>query len=204
MSIRSIAVLPLLIAGLAITPLHAQIASPDPAKVEAGSYKVETTHAQIIVGISHFGFNDYFGTLSGVDGKLEIDPARPAAASIDVTVPISSLTTSSETLDGTLQSADWFNAAEFPTARFVSTAVTPTGAGTARIEGNLTLHGVTKPITLEATFVGSGLNPMNQAVTVGFSATGKIDRTEFGITRYAPVIGNDVTLTISAAFEKSA
>ena len=84
---------------------------------------------------------------------------------------------------------------------FISTKITPTGKGTATITGNLTLHGVTKPLTLKARFFGTGVNPLDKADTTGFEATGTIKRGDFGIKTYLPLVGDDVQLTISGAFE---
>jgi polyisoprenoid-binding protein YceI len=82
--------------------------------------------------------------------------------------------------------------------------VTKTGERTARIEGDVTMHGVTRPLTLDATFGGSGANPMSKAFTIGFSATGTLKRSEFGVSKYVPFVSDEVRLKISAAFEKQA
>ena len=85
---------------------------------------------------------------------------------------------------------------------FKSTRVEKTGATTAQVTGDLTLHGVTKPVTLQARFFGFGANPFNKKPTVGFEVTGKIKRSDFGVTKYVPMIGDEVDLSISAPFEK--
>ncbi len=104
-------------------------------------------------------------------------------------------------LTGELKDPEWLDSAKFPKATFVSKKVTPTGKDSADIEGELTLHGVTKPLTLHAHFVGAGMNPIKKTYTVGFEAKGVVKRTDFGVSKYAPYIGDDVTLTINAAFE---
>ena len=101
-----------------------------------------------------------------------------------------------------LQSADFFDAAKYPTARFVSTAVTPRGGNRATIVGNLTIKNVTKPVTLDVTLVGAGVNPLSKKYTVGFEATGTLKRSEFGVKTYVPLIGDELHLTIAGAFEK--
>ncbi|MBB2202590.1 YceI family protein [Gluconacetobacter tumulisoli] len=170
--------------------------------VQAGSYRVETTHTQIIFSLLHFGFTSYSGMFSGITGTLQLDPAHPAAAKLDVTVPVNSIATTSDKLTGELKGADWFDAATYPTATFTSTKVTPAGAGDAAIAGTLTLHGVTKPIVLHAHFVGAGVNPLDKAYTVGFQGTVTIRRSDFGVKTYVPMVGDEVTLTIAGAFEK--
>lgn len=179
-----------------------QPASTSPVTVQAGIYKVESYHTQVSFSLSHFGFSHFSGFFSGASGTLQIDPAKLAAAKLDVTLPIQSVTTTVAKLDEELKGNQWFDAAQFPTATFTSTKVTPTGKGRATITGNLTLHGVTHPVTLTAHFVGAGLNPMNKAYTMGFDASGTIRRSDFGVKTYVPLVGDEVQLTIAGAFEK--
>ncbi|GBQ89312.1 hypothetical protein AA13595_2610 [Gluconacetobacter johannae DSM 13595] len=177
-------------------------AATAPHDVQAGSYKVETTHTQIIFSVLHFGFTLYSGIFSGVTGTLQVDPAHPAAAKLDITVPVGNVTTPSDKLTGELKGKDWLDAGTYPTATFTATSVTPAGIGSATITGNLTLHGVTKPVVLHAHYVGAGVNPMDKAYTVGFQGTATIRRADFGVKTYVPMIGDEVTLTIAGAFEK--
>ena len=192
-----------LLAAAALAPpaLAQQPASKDPAAVKAGTYKVEPHHTQVVFSLSHFGFNDYYGFFSGASGTLTLDPAKIETAKLDVSVPVDTVFTTSPKLTAELKGGEWFDAARFPTATFASTKVTATGKDTATIEGNLTLHGVTRPVTLEARLVGAGTNPLSKATTVGFEATGTIKRTDFGVSKYAPLVSDEVTLRITAAFE---
>ena len=190
-----------LLALTAITaPATAQVASKDPSAVKAGAYKVEAYHTQVGFSLSHFGFTNYSGYFSSASGALTLDPANPAVAKLNVSVPISSLLTTVPVLDSQLKGDQWFDAAKFPTATFVSTQITRTGGDTATIAGDLTLHGVTKPITLKARLIGSGNDPILKAFAVGFEATGDINRSDFGIKQYLPLVGDDVSLTIAGAF----
>jgi len=181
-------------------PAVAQVASQDPAAVKAGAYKVEAYHTQVGFSLSHFGFTNYSGYFSDASGTLTLDPANLAVTKLDVSVPISSLLTTVPVLDSQLKGDQWFDAAKFPTATFVSTQITRTGAETATIAGDLTLHGVTRPIILKARLIGSGNDPIRKAFTVGFEATGDINRGDFGIKQYLPLVGDDVSLTIAGAF----
>ena len=117
-------------------------------------------------------------------------------------VAADSVYTPSDKLTGELKSADWLDAAKFPAMTFTSTKIEKTGDTTAKVTGNLTLHGVTKPVTLDAKLFGVGPNPFNKKLTVGFEVTGTIKRSDFGVTKYVPMIGDDVDLNISAPFEK--
>ncbi|HEX7874035.1 MAG TPA: YceI family protein [Sphingobium sp.] len=182
--------------------VHAQ-ANKDAEAVQAGSYALDTGHTLVDFSVSHFGINDYFGTFPGATGTLSIDPKNLGAAKLDVSLPVATLSTTNAKLDQELVGPDWFDAGKFPAIRFVSTKVTRTGKDTATIAGNLTMHGVTKPAVLTATFNAAATNPMKKAYTLGFKATGVIKRTDFGVSRFAPMIGDEVTLTITAAFEKT-
>ena len=177
-----------------------QVATQDPTAVKAGSYKVEPYHTQIGFTLSHFGFSEFSGFFSGASGTLVLNPARPAASKLDVSLPVQSVLTTVPQLDSELKGDKWFDAAQFPTARFTSTKVTQTGKETATIVGNLTLHGVTKPVTLTAHLVGSGVNPLDKSFTAGFEATGVIKRSDFGVSQYLPLVGDEVTLRIAGAF----
>ena len=186
---------------------HAQIppspASHDPATVQAGSYKVDANHTQVTFGVSHMGFSIYRGRFSGVDGTLRLDPRRVAGAALDVELPVASVSTTSDKLDGELKSEQWLDASRYPQMRFRSTRITSTGAGRARIDGELTLHGVTRPVTLQARFVGAGTDPLAKAYTVGFEATGTLSRSAFGVKTYVPLIGDQVALTLAGSFQKA-
>jgi len=113
---------------------------------------------------------------------------------------VQSIETTVPQLTEELKGAQWFDTAKFPSATFNSTKIIGGDNGDATITGNLTLHGVTKPIVLHAHFVGAGVNPIDKAYTVGFEATTTIKRSEFGVTTYVPAVGDDVRLTIAGAF----
>ena len=162
-----------------------------------GHYVVEPEHTQILFGVNHLGFTTYYGWFSGASGTLDL-ATDPASDQLAITVPTASVTTTSAKLDGELTGPAWFDAARFPQASFTSTSVTSTGPTTA---GTLTLHGVTRPLVLHASFVGAGTNPLDHAYTVGFSATGSFRRSEFGVNKYVPLVGDEVSLTLSGAFE---
>jgi polyisoprenoid-binding protein YceI len=201
--------LPLFVA----VPLIAQSAPQTPGAVDvtrvtAGTYNTDPGHTLISWRVSHFGFNDYFGIFGDATGTLVLDPAKPNASTVDITIPIGKVTTASAGLTGHLLragkeggKADFFGPAPAD-AKFVSTSVVAKGT-TAKITGNLTLNGVTKPVVLDTTFSGAGNNPFNKKATVGFHATAVIKRSEFGISYAVPMISDDVTLDISVAFEKA-
>lgn len=186
---------------LAQTPPTTVPGAPVASRVKAGTYKVDPAHTQVAWTVNHLGFNAYHGLFGDPTGTLTLDPARPAAAALSIDIPINRLASTSDKLNEHLLSADFFDMAKYPTARFVSTKVQVKGT-TARITGNLTLHGVTKPVVLDARFIGAGDNPMTKVPTIGFEATTAIKRSDFGISYGVPVVSDRVELRITAAFEK--
>jgi len=208
------AVLPaLLLAGAAGT-LIAQApmsppGKPDASLVTAGSYTVDPGHTLVQWTVDHLGFSPYFGLFGDVTGTLVLDPANLAAAKVDVTIPVSKVVTASAGLTAHLLkpaaeggTADFFGANPAD-AHFVSTGVTANGE-TATITGDLTLNGVTKPVTLEAKFYGAGKAPamMGGKENVGFTATGTIKRSDFNIGYGIPMVSDEVKLQIAVAFQK--
>ena len=191
-------------AAILLTASFSAPALAQPAPVQSGTYKVEASHTRVLFAVSHMGFSTWYGDFTGASGSLKLDGANPANSSIEISVPTASVSTTNTVLDGELKAADWFDAAKYPTMSFKSRQVTVTALGEADVAGDLTLHGVTKPVLLHAKFNAAGNNMMSKAYTVGFEVSGKIKRSEFGVSKYVPVVGDDVTLIMSAAFEKVA
>lgn len=196
---------PCLAAALAIAaaigPARAQ-APFKPDDVQAGTYTIDSKETLVRYGTIHMGVSEFWGTFPGAKGTLMIDPKSLGDAKLDVSVPIATVSTTNKDLDAQFLSSTFFDAAKYPQMRFVSTAVTPTGPTTAKIAGDLTLHGVTKPIVLDATFTGAGPNHFTKVFTIGFKAQGQINRSDFGIGKWVPVVSDATTIDISAAFEK--
>ncbi len=208
---RFLFALPLLAAVpiIAYANSHSEPAAPaapavDLTKISGGNYVVENHHTQVSWTINHFGFNDYFGLFGQMTGTLSLDKANPAKSKVMIIIPINEVATSRADLNKHLMSPDFFDVAKYPTATFVSTSVVPMPDNKAKIMGNLTLLGVTKPVVLSAQLSGAGANLMSKRETIGFHATTTIDRTQWGLSKFAPAIGAKVELRISAAFEKAA
>lgn len=199
---------------IAAAPIAAQAPAGKPgakdvARVTAGTYKTDPGHSLVTWTVDHLGFTPYSGIFGDVTGTLELDPKAPNKAKVDVTIPVSKVTTASAGLTSHLLragkdggKADFFGAAPAD-ARFVSTRVVATGQN-ATITGNLTLNGVTRPVTLQAQFYGAGKGPaqMGGGENVGFTATGTIKRSEFGVGYGIPMVSDAVKLDIVAAFVK--
>ncbi|MEH3099290.1 YceI family protein [Sphingomonas adhaesiva] len=185
------------VAQIASTP---QMPGKPTAKVAAGTYQVDPAHTQVTWTVNHMGFSMLQGQFGASEGSITIDPARLAQTKVDVTFPIDQLSVTSAQFAGHLKSKDFFDVAANPTARFVSTSVTPQGATRAKMTGNLTIKGMTKPVTLDVTFVGAGTNPMSKKTNFGFTGTGTIKRSDFGLGYAAPVVSDEVKLMVNAAF----
>ena len=201
--IHRLAVSAILIAAAA--PALAQMAAPgaaDVSRVAAGTYAVDPHHTQVAWSINHLGFSVYEGVFGDVAGTMTLDPAKAGATTVSIEVPISGLRTTVAALDEHLKKADYFDIAKYPTVTFKSTSVAVNGMN-ATISGMLTLHGVTKAVTLDARFIGAGTNPLSKKATVGFAATTTIRRSDFGMTTLLPALGDTVELRINAAFERA-
>ncbi|WGD28726.1 YceI family protein [Ancylobacter sp. WKF20] len=190
----------------ALSPAQAQDAAqrpgqPDVARISGGTYEVDANHTQVIWSVDHLGFTPLSGMFGRMSGTLLLDPKAPDMARLAITIPMEGLVVTSPRFAEHLASAEFFDAAKFPTATFTSTRVTVRGTQ-ATIEGDLTLHGVTRPVTLEARFIGAGYNPQHKAENVGFTATANVKRSDFGLGEAVPMVSDEVTLTIVGAFKK--
>lgn len=190
----------LLLSPLAVVAQNAF--SSDPAQVQAGDYRLDPAHSKITWSVDHFGFSTYVGQFSKVEGTLSVDPKKAADARLDVTIDANSVGTLNPALDAHLKTADFLDTANFPTATFKATSIKLTGKRTADITGDLTLRGVTKPVTVKATFNQAGVNPVDKTYSLGFAGKATIKRTDFGVSAYAPALGDTVTLELEAELKK--
>jgi len=197
------------LAALTAAPLaRGQAADPPlpppmgPEGVQPGVYVIDTKETNVRYGTIHMGLTEFWGTFPGATGTLTIDPKNIAAAKLEVSVPVVTITTGNRTLDGELVSDEFLGAGKFRSMKFVSTSVTRTGERTARMAGDLTIHGVTKPVVFNVTFNGAGPNAFSKVLTLGFKAEGKVKRSDFGVGKYVPIVSDETTINISAAFEK--
>ena len=179
--------------------------------VPSGEYELENTHAMLIWKVDHLGLSTYISRFTEFDAMLDFDPENPTASSLSVTVNPASVETDYpgdfkeghpnseyDTWNDELAFGDsWLNADEHPEITFVSTGIETTGDYTGKVTGDLTFLGVTKPVTLDVTYNGT---QNMRGRKIGFSAIGVIDRTEFGLGTYAPMIGTEVELEIEAEF----
>jgi len=184
------------------------VSSVKPADLPAGHYVLDKSHATLTAKLKHMGFSNYTLRFTKLDADFHYDPKAPEASKINVTVDPASLDTATGAdafgvkFSKELTGDGWLEAAKYPTITFVSTAINVGDGQHGSVTGDLTFHGVTKPVVLDVTFngVGSGMNPLQ--TRTGFSAMTTIKRSEYGVGKYAPLIGDDVTLNIEVEFEK--
>ena len=198
MNIRTLAFV--VAAALAISSPPAR--AVDLAKVEGGHYALDKRHSRIVFSVNHLGFSTYYGFFSDIAGTLDLDPIAPAKSAVAVTIKIAGIVTMDRELYDKLMSDAFFDEAKFPTATFKSTAIEVTGDGRGKLTGDFTLHGVTKPVTLDVTFNSAGTPPMTQLYIVGFDAVGSFKRSDFGIKNFVPFLGDEVKLLISCEFNR--
>lgn len=183
------------LALLAALPLVASAAdAPPPAAkpVPAGDYAIDQSHTSLIFRVNHLGFSTYTGRFTKVDAQLRFDPRNLANSRLKVSIDPRSIEADNAPSGfmATLAGKDWLDADRFPTMTFVSKAVEPTGANAFRIRGELTMHGVTRPVNLSARYNGGYAgHPQDPNARIGFSARGEIKRSDFGVSFGIPEPG---------------
>lgn len=197
------------IALAAYAPLAAAAEKDTPAPVPKGAYEIDKAHASLIFRVSHIGFSAYTGRFTRFDAKLEFDPAQLATSRVNVTIDPRSIEADnapSGFMD-TLAGKDWLDAGSFSTMTFRSKSIELKGPNTFRIHGDLTLHGVTKPIVLNARYNGGyASHPYEPRARIGFSATGSFKRSDFGVSYGIPApgttmgVGDNVNVVLEAEF----
>ena len=169
----------------------------------ADKYDIDPTHTQVQFTYNHLGFSNITGRFDEVGGEFLFDAADPTKSSVSITIPVSSISTGVDKLDEHLLKADFFDATQFPTATFKSTGVTAAGEGKLAVAGDLTIHGVTRPVVLDVTINGIGEHPMRKLPAAGFDASAKIKRSDFGVGAYVPAVGDEVTIAITVEATKA-
>jgi polyisoprenoid-binding protein YceI len=164
--------------------------------VQAADYTIDPTHSHILFMIDHLGFAKIVGLFSDFSGTLSFDANNVSASKLSVTVKTESLQTQFAPRDKDLKGADWFNTTEFPEMTYVGSDFLKKDERTGTVTGKLTLHGVTKPVTLNVVVNKVGQNPLDKINSAGFSARGTLKRSDFGMKTFLGPIGDDVDLII--------
>jgi len=163
----------------------------------ADRYVLDNEHTQVLFKADRFGLSNTFGSFADVSGELMLDEAHPENSSVTATIKVASLRSDNDTRETHLKSGNWLDAEQFPDITFVSTSVVPDGE-TAKVTGDLTVHGVTKQVTLDVTLKKIGTDPSKKKKAAGFSATTTVNRHDFGVSIAEALIGPEVGITIEA------
>ena len=161
------------------------------------AYQIDPTHTATVFTWNHFGFSTPSANFSDIQGTINVDNAKPANSSVNVTIPLSSLNTNVKALDDHLKTADFFDAEKYPNITFKSTKVQAISKTKYKITGDLTVKNVTKPVVLDAVLNKQGEHPMAKVPAIGFNATTSFNRSAFGIGNYVPNVGDKITVNIT-------
>jgi polyisoprenoid-binding protein YceI len=182
----------------------------DVQAVKGGKYSLDKDHASLNFKLNHLGFSTYVARFNSMEASLDFDPENIEKSSLEVSVDMASIDVNNTAFAEQLRGSDWLDTAQFPKATFkttryvAATADAASAKNTFAFEGDLTFHGVTKPITLNATFHGGGRNMLTRKNTLGFSANTTFKRSDFGVGKFTSMgIGDDVTLDINVEFQEN-
>ncbi len=170
----------------------------------AQTWSIDKGHSRIGFGISHLGINEIEGDFKTFDCKIVSTKGDFSDATIEFSADMNSINTDIEARDKHLKGADFFDAANNPTLTFKSTSFKKEKGNNYKVSGNLTMHGVTKPVTLDALLVGTTVHPMSKKEMAGFRITGIVSRTEFGVGPSIPgaMLAENVQLRANTEFSK--
>jgi polyisoprenoid-binding protein YceI len=177
-------------------PLALAALAAIPAAARAERFAIDPVHTRIGFQVSHAGFSSPIGTFSGATGTLDFDPADWSGAHVDVRIPVATLELGDADWQRRILDGTFFDAKKFPEARFVSTQVTTRGKDEAEVSGELTLHGVTRPVALHVKFNKLARHPLTFRRTAGFSATATLSRRDFGMDNWGKLVGDEVRLVL--------
>lgn len=174
-----------------------------PAFAEAESYVLDPSHSQIVFSYNHLGYSTSYGMFGGIEGQIAFDQANPAASSVQVSFPVTTMLTGWQARFDHFMSPDFFGATEDKTVSFKSTAIEVTGEKTAKITGDLTLNGITKSVTLDAALTQAGEHPMEKKPWAGFTGTTTLLRSDYNLGMFAPYVSDEVQVMISVEAMKA-
>jgi len=167
-----------------------------PLQAVQQEFEFDKSHADITFSVLHLGFADVHGRFNEFDGTMQLDPDDISNSAVQVDIKTASISTFFEKRDTHLKSADFFDVENHPSMRFTSTAVVSTGENTAQLVGELTILGITKPVTLELTINKIAPHPRSGKLTAGATAKGTIKRSEWGLTTSIPGVSDEVKLVL--------
>lgn len=161
------------------------------------TYRIDPTHTDVIASWSHFGFSNPIAHFGDVDGTITYDPENVGQSSVNVTIPLSGMESHVARFNEHLRGSDFFDAEKYPVFTFASTGVEAAGSDKLRVSGDLTVHGVSRPVVMDVTINKVGVQPMAKRPAAGFDATTTIKRSDFGLDKFAPNVSDEVQIRIT-------
>lgn len=174
------------------------------AVAEVQNWQIDPNHTAAQFSVRHMGISTVRGAFTKVSGSAQYDPSDPSKTSVEATIDTASVDTRVSMRDNDLKSPNYFDVAKFPTITFKSKAVEPAGEGKLKITGDLTIHGVTKPVELDVDGPSAPVSDPHGNTHVGASASTRVNRTEFGVGTTNPMVGEEITITIDVELVRPA
>ncbi len=184
----------------ACASLAAPAVKTEPAALRSGAYALDKNHASLLFKVNHLNYSHYVGRFERFEASLDFDEAHPEEAKVEAIIDMSSLDVANDAFAATLRGPGWFDTARFPEAVFRTTAISVAGGNRGTMTGDLTLHGVTRPVSLDVVFNGGASDLLRGGYVVGFAARGTIKRQDFGVDKYDRIVGDEVAIEIEAEF----
>ncbi|MEM9690022.1 MAG: YceI family protein [Pseudomonadota bacterium] len=179
--------------------LLASTSFADLSNLPSGIYKVDPRHGYLLFSYSHFGLSEPQVGFNAFEAAIDLDADDPTQSGVEVTVDVASVDSRVDVFDDHLRGEDWFDAEAHPEITFSATSITVSEGGYA-ISGDVTIKGITKPVTLSASIASLENHPIQRVPAIGVSATGTVNRSDFDLGAYAPAVSDEISLTIEAEF----
>ena len=173
------------------------------SNITPGSYELDDRHSYLSFSYSHLGLSNPQIHFADFDVSLQLDGNDMSQSRVSITIYAASVDSAVPALDDDLKGADFFDVENYPEISFQSTAYEESSESSGRLTGNLSVRGVTKPVTLDVTINSAAMNPLNRREMIGFSATGSLKRSDFGLTVYAPMASDELSLEVQVELEKA-
>lgn len=169
-------------------------------KLRSGQYELDPAHSAVLFKVEHLGLSTFVGRFEQVEASLDFDASAITDAKLQAVIDMASVNVNNEDFEETLRGGSWFDVKTYPQAVFQSTSAQALSANVVRFLGKLTFLGVTKEVALDVTFNGGAMNMLTAKYTIGFEATSRFSRSDFGLDQYVGLVGDDITIEVYAEF----
>ena len=173
------------------------------SELRSGEYQLDPRHATVLFKVDHMGFSKFVGRFNRVAATLDFNADNIAASRLEAVIDVASVDVNNENFATTLRGSDWFDTAQFPQAVFKTERVENINGKSADFAGELTFLGVTKPVSLQVHFNGGATNMLTYKYTIGFAASSVFKRSDFGLDKYIPMVGDEIEIEVHAEFMKN-